>query len=138
MIVAKLNSSYPGQELRPETAVEWYDELAEYPAERVWRAVRRCRREQSFRPSLAELLDAMILNAREQVAQPSDRPAIEARDPNSLGVPPPAAFRLALRNLLRRLPSDAMEPPIAKSRAQQLAELGTIAAQDAAAEDGGS
>ena len=120
------------------TAREWFDELAEYPAERVWRAVRRCRRESRFRPTLAELLDAMVLNARDEAAKPSDRPAIEARDPNKGGGPPPASFRLAMRNLLHRLPPDATEVSAGRPREQQLAELEEIIAQDAAAEDGGS
>lgn len=129
----KLNASFPGQQVEPPTAAEWFTELAEYPAERVWRAVRRCRREQRFRPTLAELLDAMVLNARDQAAEPSDRPAIEARDPNSGGGPPPASFRLAMRNLLRRLPPDASEPPAGRSREEQLAELEAIAERDKAA-----
>ena len=121
--MAKLNSSYPGQELRPETAVEWFTELTEYPADRVWRAVRRCRREQSFRPTLAELIEAMLLNAQEAAAAPSDRPAIEARDPDSPGTPPPASFRRAFDRLLRRLPPEGPEPQPGRSRDQQLAEL---------------
>lgn len=118
------------------TAREWFEELADYPAERVWRAIRRCRREQSFRPTLAELLDAMLANAAEQAAKPSDQPAIEARDPDKGGGPPPASFRLAMRNLSRRLPPDATEPPAGRSRDQQLGELEAIIAQDAAAEAG--
>lgn len=96
--------------------------------------MRRCRREQSFRPTLAELIDAMLANAHEGAAEPSRYRAIEARDPDSPGVPPPASFRMALRNLLRRLPPDATEPPAGRSREQQLAELEAKMAQDAPAE----
>lgn len=128
-IVANLGASFPGQELRPETAVQWFTELQQYPAERVWQAVRRCRREQSFRPTLAELLDAMVANAHDQAAKPSDRPAIEARDPDSGGVPAPASAKLALRNLLRKRLPDANEQPAGRSREQQLAELEAIAAE---------
>jgi hypothetical protein len=130
-IVLRLNASWPGQQLEPATAVEWYGELFEYPAERVWEAVRRCRREQSFRPSLAELLDAMLANSRDRAARPSDRPAIQARNPNQGGGPPLASFRLAMRNLLRRLPPDAAEPPPGRSRDQQLAELEEMAKREA-------
>jgi len=127
--VAKLNASFPRQPVEPMTAREWFDDLAEYPAERVWRAVRRCRREQTFTPSLAELLDAMVLNAREQAAAPSKQPAIGARDPDSPGTPAPATFRQAFSRLLRRLPPDGPEPPAGRSRDQQLAELESMAAE---------
>lgn len=111
------------------TAAEWFDELHNYPAERVWRAVRRCRRQQSRRPALNELLDAMVANARDQAAESSDHPAIEGRDPDSGGVPAPASVKLALRNLLRKRLPDANEQPVGRSREQQLAELEAIAAE---------
>lgn len=124
-IVAKLNASFPGQQVEPMTAAEWFTELAGYPAERVWRAVRRCRRESRFRPMLNELLDAMVLNAREETAKPSDKPAIGARDPDSPGVPPPAAYKAARERALKatRLP----DGPAGRSRARQLAELEAMA-----------
>lgn len=122
-IVDRLNASYPGQALRPETAAEWFTELAEYPAERVWRAVRRCRREQSFRPTLAELMDAMLANAHDQATEPSNLPAIEARDPDSPGVPPPPSVKLLIRNLMAKRIPDAPTQPTGRSQAEQLAAL---------------
>jgi hypothetical protein len=90
--------SFPGQELRPETATEWFDELVSYPAERVWAAVRRCRREQRFRPTLADLLDAIEFVAREQAAA---RPRIAA--PDRPGVPPPPEAKRLLAALRGRI-----------------------------------
>jgi hypothetical protein len=121
--------------MEPMTAAEFYDELREYPAERVWRAVRRCRRESRFRPTLAELLDAMLANAQERAAEPSSHRAIEARDPDSLGVPPPADYKAARERFLAasRVPDGQPEErPAGRSRAEQLAELEAIAARDAA------
>jgi hypothetical protein len=99
------------------TAREWFTELAIYPPERVAGAVSRCRREQSFRPSLAELIDAMVLNARERVSKPSGLLAIEARDPNSKGVPPPAEFKRLLSMIKRRWSFPTVDTPPAETDA---------------------
>lgn len=107
-----------------ETAALWFTDLAEYPASRVLRAVRYCRRTQSFMPrSSGELIAAMLANARESEAEPSDHRAITARDPDSPGVPPPASVKLMLRNLLAKRVPDAPDQPAGRSRAQRLAEL---------------
>lgn len=55
-IVSKLNASYPGQEIPPETAAEWHTELAHLDAGDVWLAIRELRTETRWRPSLAEIL----------------------------------------------------------------------------------
>jgi hypothetical protein len=68
-IVARLNASYPGQEISPETAAEWYDELAHLDPGDIWLAVRELRREHHFRPNLAELLVAYKAHRAEMAAQ---------------------------------------------------------------------
>lgn len=60
-IIAKLNASYPGQEISPETAAEWYTELAHLDAGDVWLAIRELRTEMRWRPSLAEILAGVKL-----------------------------------------------------------------------------
>ena len=114
------------------TASVWFEDLEQYPAERVLRAIRRCRRDQSFRPQPADILDAMLANSHDWAAEPSDRLAIEARDPDPPGVPPPAAFKLLLRNLLAKRIPDAPEQLAGRSRDQQLAGLEAMVDQDAA------
>lgn len=76
--------------------------LGEYPAERLERAIRRCRREQSFRPDPTELIAAMLANARDDTADPYGYPALQARDPNSPGVPPPPEAKRLIDKLLGR------------------------------------
>jgi hypothetical protein len=98
-IVAKLNASFPRQPVEPMTAREWYAELADRPAGRVWEAIRRLRRGQSFTPSLAELLDTVALVARDEV---SARPRLAA--PDRPGVPAPAEAKRLLAQILRRQP----------------------------------
>src|SRR5262245_13365714 len=123
-IVARLNATFPHQQMEPMTAAEFYTDLADYPAERVWRAVRRIRTEsgRQFQPSLGELIEAMLANAHDRKAA-SDRLAIEARDPDSPGVPPPADYKAARERFLAgsRIPPD--QHPPGRSRDQQLAEL---------------
>jgi hypothetical protein len=133
-IVARLNASYPGQQVEPMTAREWYTELAHLPADRVWRAVRRLRRERSFRPSLAELLDACAAEAR---AEPSAQAALTARE-DGPGEPMPAdaADRLAamgLRRVGRRVPADdrANQARLEAERRRQLARLTAMGAEEA-------
>lgn len=96
-IVAKLNASFPRQPIEPLTAREWFSELADRRAELVWRALRRLRCEQSFMPSLAELLGAYHAEVR---AERDRVPALPASDPD--GVPPPADFQAARARLLVR------------------------------------
>jgi hypothetical protein len=108
--VARLNASFPGQQLEPMTTREWFEELADRPAERVWEAVRACRREQSFRPSLAELLDAMTLAARERAMS---RPALPA--PDRLGVPPSPEVKAQLAKIFA-----VPDSPPPRSREEQL------------------
>jgi hypothetical protein len=57
-IVARLNASWPDQQIEPPTAAEWYDELAHLDPGDIWLAIRQLRREHHFRPNLAELLVA--------------------------------------------------------------------------------
>jgi hypothetical protein len=64
--VDRLSASFPGQELRAETAAQWFEELRPFPAVDVWLAVRRVRREQANMPrSVAVFLNAIDANDRE-------------------------------------------------------------------------
>jgi hypothetical protein len=68
-IVAKLNASWSGQQIEALTAGEWYDELAQLDAGEVWLAIRQLRREQKWRPELAEILIACKLHRVEMAEQ---------------------------------------------------------------------
>jgi len=64
-IVAKLNASFPGQQIEPPTAREWFDELHGYAAGEVWLAIRLLRKEEKFRPGLAEIITGIKLCRRD-------------------------------------------------------------------------
>jgi hypothetical protein len=74
-VVAKLNASFPGQAIGAETAAEWFCELADFEAPEVWLAVRRCRREREWMPTLHAIHEAIDANHRDEL----DRRALQAR-----------------------------------------------------------
>src|SRR6266545_2856760 len=55
-LVARINASWPDQQIEPLTAGEWYDELAHLDPDLLSQAVRNLRRDSDYRPSLAALL----------------------------------------------------------------------------------
>jgi len=79
-IVDRLNASYPDQELRPETAVEWFGVLASFPAREVQAAVERVRREREWMPTgVAVILNAIDANWDEAAAKVREQAAEAAR-----------------------------------------------------------
>jgi hypothetical protein len=135
LIVAKLNLTWDKDQISKATADEWYEELAGRPADRVWRAVRRVRRQQKFRPELAELLAACAEEARAEV---SDQPALTARVEGP-GAPMPANVRaqlaaMGLRRVGRRVPADdrANQARLEAERRRQLAELAAMSGKKSA------
>src|SRR6266508_2201467 len=121
-IVARLNLSFPGQQIKPDTAREWFEELRPFPEPDVWLAVRRCRREQTFRPALAQVLDAVDANDRDEREQRRTLAALAAR-PGSRrrGAPMPTEAKRAVEILEDRL-AGKLEPAQAKAMINQLAD----------------
>jgi hypothetical protein len=66
-LVARINASWPDQQIEPLTAGEWYDELAQLDPNLLTTAVRNLRRDSDYRPSLAALLRE---NGRLRAEQP--------------------------------------------------------------------
>lgn len=63
-LVKRTNASFPNRPVDPGTAAEWFEELAPFGAAEVWLAIRRCRRDRPFAPSLAQILEARAGLAR--------------------------------------------------------------------------
>ena len=112
-IVAKLNASYPGQEISPETAAEWYVELAHLDVGDVWLAIRELRTEMRWRPGLAEIL-AGVRMYRTKLAE--DAHSQELRHlANRKGTPMPPETRQAME-ILR----DSISGKVDKTQARQM------------------
>jgi hypothetical protein len=119
-ITDRLNASFPGKELRAETAAQWFEELRPFDDGEVWLAVRRVRREQSNMPrSVAVFLDAIDANDRDQRAY---RAELDRRhtDSDGHGTPAPPEFRQAAAVLKRRLAGD-LDAATAKAMIDELA-----------------
>jgi hypothetical protein len=112
-IVAKLNASYPGQEISPETAAEWYTELAKLDAGDIWLAVRELRKEQRWRPSLAEIL-AGVKVYRAELAEQAHHQHLELAGRRK-GTPMPPETRQALEIL-----KDSITGKVGKTEARQM------------------
>jgi hypothetical protein len=113
-IVARLNASYPGQEISPETAAEWYTELAHLDPGDIWLAVRALRREHHFRPTLAELLVAYKAHRAELAEQAASQQ--RRRDSQTRGTPMPPETRQAMEILKETLHPDTTLEQKAEAR----------------------
>jgi hypothetical protein len=137
-VVARLNANYPGQQIDPLTAAEWFGPLQGFPAGEVWDAIDRHRRNLApgrdglptghWAPSLAGVLAAIDANWREASAA---RRELEARARRAErngrgGVRMPPETKEAVRLL-----EASMQPPgtrghmplaVAKTRILGLAE----------------
>jgi len=122
-IVDRLNANYPGQELRPETAVEWFGVLVSFPEAEVWLAVERVRREREWMPTgVAVILNAIDANHRElQEDRRQALAAIQARPAARRGVPMPAETRQAIQLLAARM-RGALDGPTARRMIDGLAD----------------
>ena len=127
-IAAKLNANYPGQQVEPPTAAEWFGPLQGFPASEVWDAVDRVRRESRFLPSLAELLAALDANWRERSAARRELEAQKVRAArNSRGgalMPDETkqAIELLRRSTLMPGNPDRLDPAVARERIEALAD----------------
>ncbi len=126
-IVARLNASFPAQEpIGPETAAEWFEEVRHLDEGDVWLAVRELRKEQTWRPSLAELL-AGVRVYRAALAERAHHQALE-RAGDRKGTPMPPETRQALEILKETTRPDVTADFKAQARqmidtlADQLAE----------------
>src|SRR6266567_4305856 len=113
LIVDKLNASWPGQQISPETAVEWYTELDRYEAGDVWLAIRELRLEIRWRPSLAEILAGVkVYRAKlAEQAQSQELRHLASRK----GTPMPPETRQALEIL-----KDSITGKVGKTEARQM------------------
>lgn len=102
--MAKLNASFPGQAIGPETAVEWWQELAPFEAPEVWLAVRRCRREREWMPTLHAVHEAIDANHRDDAERRQQAlRLVAAEQRRRRGVPMPPETRQALEILGGRI-----------------------------------
>jgi len=138
-LVLRLNANYPGQQVEPPTAAEWFGPLSSFPASEVWDGIDRHRRDLTptgpdgrpaghWAPTLAGILACIDANWRERSAA---RRELEARDRRAArnrqgGVPMPPETREALALLERSklMPGhpDRLEPTVARERIEALAE----------------
>lgn len=137
-IVARLAANYPGQALPAETAAEWFDPLAQFPATEVWEAVDRHRRDLTegrdgrprgaWMPNLAELLACIDANWREAARARRELEARESRTRfNALGgvpAPPETKEAIALLKASKQLPGTPghMTPKLVRERSDALWE----------------
>jgi hypothetical protein len=120
-IVDRFSASFPGQELRAETAAQWFTELSAFGAGEVWLAVRRVRRERENMPrSVAIVLAAIDANDAEQRAYAAEA-ARRTQDGDGRGRPAPPEFRQAVAVLKRRLAGD-LDAATAKAMIDELAD----------------
>lgn len=120
-IVDRLNANYPGQELRPETAVQWFEALGSFPAAEVEAAVERVIWEREWMPTgVAVILNAIDANWDDAKVERHEQAALEARSRRNArgGVTAPPEFKQALRLLERsKLPPyhpDHLDPKEAR------------------------
>src|SRR6266536_4478352 len=106
VLVERLGHIYPAQVLPAETVNAWYDELAEFPADQVWQAMRRLIR---TRPrwlfdAIANLYDALAELDRERRAMAAQERAAQQRPVRRQhGAPCPPEFDSAVAVLKHRL-----------------------------------
>jgi hypothetical protein len=125
-LVARINASYDRQQLAPETAAMWFEELCRFDHDVVLAVFREHLRTSPYRPSCAELYQAA---AALRAARPGAA-ALPARERH--GEPLPDHLREALRaaGLLRpkRPPADdrADAAALEANRQRQLAALAAM------------
>lgn len=135
--MVRLNANYPGQQVEPLTAAEWFGPLQGFPAAEVWDAIDRHRRDLTpdrdgrpaghWAPSLAGILACVDANWRERSAARRELEARQRRERNGKGgVPAPPEFTEA-RKLLERtklMPDhpDRLEVATARARIEALAD----------------
>jgi hypothetical protein len=136
-LVLRLNANYPGQQVEPPTAAEWFGPLANFPAGEVWDAIDRHRRDLTpdrdgrpaghWAPSLAGILAAIDANWRERSAARRELERRQARaERNGRGgvVMPPEtreALRLLERSKLVPDHPDHLDAATARERIEALA-----------------
>jgi hypothetical protein len=137
-LVLRLNANYPGQQVDPATAIEWYGPLQGFPAGEVWDAIDRHRRTLDpgrdgqplghWAPSLAGILACIDANWSDRAKA---RHALETQQAkaahNSRGGRPPPPETTEARQLLersKRLPGapDYLERKTARARADALSD----------------
>ena len=120
--MTKLNASFPGQAIGPETAVEWWQELADFETPEVWLAVRRCRREREWMPTLHAIHEAIDANHREETERrQATARALAADERRQRGVPMPPETRQAMEILQGSL-EGRIDGPSARRMIDQLAD----------------
>ncbi len=119
-IVARLNASWPDQQIEPPTAREWFDELRHLDAGDVWLAIRELRTEHHFRPSLAEIL-AGVKAYRGRLAEQAHSQELRHLA-SRRGMPMPPETRQALEIL-----KDSISGKVDKTQARQM--IDALAAQ---------
>src|SRR6266567_3522323 len=119
-IVARLNASWPDQQIEPPTAREWFDELRHLDAGDIWLAVRELRKEQRWRPALAEIL-AGVKVYRAELAEQVHHQQLELAGRRK-GAPMPPETKQALEIL-----KDSITGKVGKTEARQM--IDALAAQ---------
>jgi hypothetical protein len=119
-IVARLNASWPDQQIEPPTAREWFDELHHLDAGDVWLAIRELRTEIKWRPSLAEIL-AGVKVYRAKLAEQAHHQQLE-RARSRRGTPMPPETKQAMEIL-----ADSISGKVDKMEARQM--IDALAAQ---------
>jgi hypothetical protein len=136
-LAARINANYPGQQVEPLTAADWFGPLSSFPATEVWDGIDRHRQDITpgrdgqpighWAPSLAGILAAIDANWRERAKA---RHALETQQAktrrNSVGGTPMPPETKAAIDLLRRstlLPGnpDRLDPKTARARIDALA-----------------
>lgn len=134
----RLNANYPGQQIEPLTAAEWFGPLQGFPAGEVWDAIDRHRRDLTpdrdgrptghWAPSLAGILACIDANWRERSAARRELEAQRNRAARNSrgGALMPDETRQAIE-LLRRstlIPGnpDRLDPATARTRIDALAD----------------
>lgn len=128
----RLNANYPGQQVEPATALEWYGPLSGFSAQEVWAALERHRQDLTkgqdgrprgaWLPSLAEILDGVDVNWREESAARRRLEASARRNAGG-GVPMPPETREAIGLLHRSTFAPGVAGRLERSVARQRIEV---------------
>jgi hypothetical protein len=122
-IVLRLNANFPGQQLEPPTAVEWFGPLSAFPVGEVWDAIDTLRRTSDYLPSLKAILAAIDTNWRERSAARRALEAQEARTARTKlgGVIMPPETRQAIE-VLKDSIAGRIDKALARKRIDDLAD----------------
>lgn len=137
-LVDRINVNYPGQQVEPLTAADWFSPLSGFPAGEVWDAIDRHRRDLTpgrdglplghWAPSLAGILACLDANWREaaRARREVEAQAVKAERNSRGGRPAPPETKEAMRLLVdaKRLPGAPGHLPlaVAKTRIHRLWE----------------